>query len=73
MSVEAPETTPDRLTPRERSRIRLAADRAKARYPGPVGELVSRELMAWEDIGWRIGNGHNGLLNRLIDAVLLGE
>lgn len=37
----------------ERSAMRNAAYRAKRLYPGPVGDLVSRELLAWEDLGYR--------------------
>lgn len=39
----------------ERMRMRAAAFRAKKLYPGPVGELISRELLAWEDFGFRLG------------------
>jgi hypothetical protein len=37
-------------------------------YPGPVGELVSRELLTWEEFGYRLGGGQ--LIMRLVDHVL---
>lgn len=40
----------------DRARIRAAAFRATRVYPGPVGELVSRELMDFEQWGYRLGS-----------------
>jgi len=37
-------------------------------YPGPLGELVFRELSAYVEFGYRFG--HDGLILRLADAVL---
>jgi hypothetical protein len=34
-------------------------------YPGPVGELLCRELLDWEEFGYRFGGG--ALVTRLID------
>lgn len=44
-----------RMDGHERSRLRCAADQAKRVYPGPVGDLISRELLTWEDFGYRLG------------------
>jgi hypothetical protein len=52
----------------EKMRLRAAAFRATRLHPGPVGELVSRELLAWEDFGYRLGGGQ--LVMRLVDHVL---
>jgi hypothetical protein len=52
----------------ERKRIRLAAFRATRLYPGPVGELVSRELMSWEEFGYRLSSG--SMIMRIVDEVL---
>ncbi len=52
----------------ERMRLRSAAFAAKRRYPGPVGELVAKEIAAWEEFGYRI-DGH-GLVARLVDDLL---
>ncbi len=52
----------------EKMRLRAAAFRATRLHPGPVGELVSRELLAWEEFGYRLGGGQ--LVMRLVDHVL---
>lgn len=52
----------------EKSRLRAAAFRAKRLYPGPVGELVSRELLDWEDFGFRLASG--GLIMSLVEHVM---
>lgn len=39
----------------ERMRLCAAANRARQLYPGPVGELIYRELRSWEDFGHRLG------------------
>ena len=43
------ETTP--------ARVQRAAALAPKAYPGPVGELLRRELEAWDDFGHELG-GH---------------
>ena len=40
----------------ERMRLRAAAFRALKVYPGPVGQLLSAELLSWEDFGYRLGS-----------------
>ena len=52
----------------ERMRLRAAAFRATTLYPGPVGELVSRELLSWEEFGYRLGS--DKLVMQLVDHVL---
>lgn len=52
----------------EKMRIRAAAFRATRVYPGPVGELISRELLSWEDFGYRLGG--NRLVMDLVEHVL---
>jgi hypothetical protein len=52
----------------EKMRLRAAAFRVTRLHPGPVGELVSRELLAWEEFGYRLGGGQ--LVMRLVDHVL---
>lgn len=52
----------------ERSRYRAAAGHARRIYPGPIGELVYRELTAYAEFGYRFGD--NGLIPRLVAAVL---
>jgi len=52
----------------ESARVRAAALHARRIYPGPLGELVSRELTAYADFGYRLSN--DGLMSRLATAVL---
>jgi len=52
----------------EKMRLRAAAFRVTRLYPGPVGELVSRELLTWAEFGYRLG-GHR-LIMRLVEHVL---
>ena len=52
----------------ERMRIRAAALRATQVYPGPVGELLSRELLSWEEFGYRLGS--RNMITGIVDAVL---
>ena len=52
----------------EKMRLRAAAFRVTRLYPGPVGELLSRELLTWEEFGYRLGGGQ--LVMRLVDHVL---
>lgn len=39
----------------EKMRLRAAAYHATRAYPGPVGELICRELLHWEEFGYRFG------------------
>lgn len=59
---------PDKLEQHERMQLRTAATRAKHVFPGPVGELISRELLDWEQFGFRFGGA--GMVRGLVDAVL---
>lgn len=65
--VTRPTARPDLLGPEGRLRLRAAAARAGQLYPGPVGELIARELDIWAELGYRIGPG---LAARLADHVL---
>lgn len=65
MSVPAP------MEHHEKMRMRAAAFRATRVYPGPVGELISRELLSWEDFGYRLGG--NRLVMELVDHVLKSQ
>lgn len=55
------------MTSPEKMRVRAAAARAPKLYPGPVGELIARELDSWAELGYRVGPG---LTARLCDHVL---
>lgn len=57
----------ERMESPERIRLRSAAARACQIYPGPVGELIARELDTWAELGYVIGPG---LTTRLVEHVL---
>jgi hypothetical protein len=48
--------------------LRAAAERAVQAHPGPVGELLARELCAYAEFGHRFGA--DGLLDRLAADLL---
>ncbi|WP_246631302.1 hypothetical protein [Pseudonocardia nigra] len=52
----------------EKMRLRQAAYRVTRLYPGPAGEILARELIGWEDFGYRLGGGQPVM--RLVDQVL---
>ncbi|MFC5992638.1 hypothetical protein ACFQE5_00245 [Pseudonocardia hispaniensis] len=52
----------------EKMRLRAAAFRVTRLYPGPVGEVLSRELLSWEEFGYRLGGSQ--LVMRLVEHVL---
>lgn len=52
---------------RETLRYRTAARQARQRYPGPLGELVYRELVAYAELGYWIGDG---VIPRLVEELL---
>lgn len=47
-----------------------AARRATHRYPGPVGELLSQELLSWMVFGYQLGSD---LIMRVADDLLLDD
>ena len=59
---------PSPMDHHEKSRLRTAAFHASRVYPGPVGELISRELLSWEDFGYRLGSKR--MIMNLVDQVL---
>lgn len=66
--MNTPTMAPPQMAPHEKSRLRAAAFRATRLYPGPVGELLSLELMTWDEFGYRLG-GHQ-LMWRLVDHII---
>ena len=59
---------PEPMDHHEKMRLRAAAFRATRLYPGPVGEVLSRELLTWEEFGYRLGGSQ--LVMRLVKHVL---
>ena len=58
----------EKLRPHESSRLRAAASHARRMYPGPLGELVHRELTAHAEFGYRFTA--DALLPRLATEIL---
>jgi hypothetical protein len=52
----------------ESSRVRAAAHHVKKVYPGAVGTLLSRELYAYAEFGWRFPG--DGLTEQVVREVL---
>lgn len=52
----------------EKSRLRAAAEHARRALPGPVGDLIRRELLAYADFGYRMSG--DALIPRLAADVL---
>jgi hypothetical protein len=50
------------------ARYRAAALRARRDYPGPLGELLQRELTAYADFGYRLSS--DSLIDRLAAQIL---
>lgn len=53
----------------DRARLVAAARLATDRHPGPLGELIDREIQAFLDFGHRFDDG-TGLARRLADHLL---
>lgn len=60
-------TPPDVMDPHERMRLRAAAFRASRIYQGPVGELISRELLSWDEFGYRLGGQR--MIMQIVEAI----
>ena len=56
-----------RMDHQQRMRLRTTAFRATLVYPGPVGELLCRELLDWEEFGT---GSAVGVMTRSIDHLL---
>lgn len=71
-STVAATDPPPRLEHHETSRLRAAAHRGKKLYPGPVGLLIERELMGYEEFGFRFDRGGQtaALVHHLMTAPL---
>lgn len=59
---------PPSLATHELNQLRAAARHAARAFPGPVGELLARELCAHADFGYRFDN--SGLLRSVAREVL---
>jgi len=52
----------------EKMRMRAAAFRVTRLLPGPLGELLAREILTWEEFGYRLSG--SGLILRAVDEIL---
>jgi hypothetical protein len=52
----------------DRGRLDTAARWAQAAFPGPIGELIEREISVYLSFGFRFDG--SGLISRLADQVL---
>lgn len=68
MATSLPTKAPVAMEPAEKMRLRAAAFRVGRLYPGPVGELLSREILTWEEFGYRLGG--SALMMSLVDHIL---
>lgn len=66
---DAKVTPPERMDHHEKSRVRQAAFTAARLYPGPLGDLVSQDLLAWEEFGYRLGNGKDALIMAVVGYI----
>lgn len=72
--IEIPEAPPGprgnapAIPPQEVSRLRAAAHHARRALPGPLGDLVHRELLAHAEFGHRVTS--DALIPRLATDVL---
>jgi hypothetical protein len=66
-----PTAAPERMDHHVRMKVRAAAFRATRVYPGAVGELLSRELLGWEEMGIRLGS--KSLIMRAVDEIMKAE
>ena len=57
-----------RMQPHERAQVRAAAVKVKRLYPGAIGEMVSRELVSWEEFGRALGR--NTVIMRAVHDIL---
>lgn len=65
-----PRTTPllPRMDEHERTQLRTAAYRATHLYPGGPGDMLCRELLAWEEFGYRLTAA--GTVRRAVATIL---
>jgi len=62
------QSPPVRMDQHERAQLRTAAFRSTKIFPGAVGELLSGELLAWDEFGYRLGA--TGLVRGIVHDVM---
>lgn len=66
--IRTSEARPSPMSFAEKSTYRAAAARVEKLGLGALGELVSRELLAYDEFGWRMSN--DSLITRVRDQVM---
>lgn len=64
----APGDRPATMDYHEKARFRAAAERLTRLYPGVAGDVLSRELLAWEELGYRLDAA--GAMRRLVEHAM---
>lgn len=59
---------PHVMSANEKLRLRAAAFKVTRLYPGPIGLLLSRELLTWEEFGYRFGG--SSLVAMAVEEIL---
>lgn len=70
-SPAEPVDAAERMDHHVRMKLRAAAFRATRVFPGAVGEMVSKELLSFEEFGLRLSR--DGLVMRVVDQVMNSE
>ena len=68
MPTATPLRRPSRMTSAQQTHYAAAAEFARRRYPGALGELIHRELVAYAEFGHRFAT--DALIHRLVRQVL---
>lgn len=67
----SPGVRPEPMTHHDKARYRAAAFRLTRIYPGVVGDILSRELLTWEEFGYRLGTGGAGsAMHQLVEHAM---
>ena len=66
--TSSPGDRPATMDHHEKARFRAAAFRLTRLYPGVAGEVLSRELLAWEELGYRLDA--DGAMHRLVEHAM---
>jgi hypothetical protein len=61
----------ERMSREDKMRLRAAAFRVTRLYPGPIGALVAREILAWEEFGFKLGS--DSIIAAAVDQILKAE
>jgi len=67
--MRGPTDTPRSMDPHEKLKLRTAAYRVRnLDLPPGIAELIARELMVWEEFGYRLGT--SSLVRQVVDEIM---